>query len=230
MIDRNIVNYASQQLRAGYNINAIRTALLQQGYSQANVNDSINYIFKGGKMAKAKSMNVEYGGFWIRLSAAVWDSLIFGIPLWILNLLLIFATGMQSSVYIVSLAFIALTVYFEGAKGGTPGKLIIGLRIRNEKGGFIGIPMAILRYLGKILSGIILGIGYLMIAFTEKKQGLHDKIAGSFVIKENVRKGWYVAGLVIGVLLVVGAIAMLFAGLFLMRSMFGAGGKLGLMV
>ena len=95
---------------------------------------------------------------------------------------LVFATGISSLVYIVELGVIVLTVYLDGIKGGTPGKLILGLRIVNDKGNYIGIPMAILRYIGKILSAVILGIGYIMIAFTEKKQGLHDKIAKTYVI------------------------------------------------
>ena len=74
-------------------------------------------------------------------------------------------------------------MYLDGIKGGTPGKLILGMRIVNEEGNYIGIPMAILRYIGKLLSGVILGMGYLMIAFTDKKQGLHDKIAKTFVVK-----------------------------------------------
>ena len=85
--------------------------------------------------------------------------------------------------YLVSLAMLLLIVYMDGIKGGTPGKLILGMRIVNEKGEYIGIPMAILRYIGKILSGMILCIGYFMIAWDKKKQGLHDNIAQTYVIK-----------------------------------------------
>ena len=124
-----------------------------------------------------------YGGFWIRFLAAILDSLIIGIPASLLQLLVTFTTGIQSSVYLLQLAAVILVVYLDGIKGGTPGKLILGLRIVNEKGKFIGIPMAILRYLGKILSSLILGIGYLMIVWDKRKQGLHDKIAKTFVVK-----------------------------------------------
>jgi uncharacterized RDD family membrane protein YckC len=70
----------------------------------------------------------------------------------------------------------------EGVKGGGPGKLILGLRVINEQGNYIGIGGAVLRYVGKILSGITLGIGYIMVAFTQKKRGLHDMIANTYVI------------------------------------------------
>jgi len=126
--------------------------------------------------------NPHYGGFWIRFLATILDFLILGIPAFLVQMGLVFATGISSLVYIVELGVIVLTVYLDGIKGGTPGKLILGLRIVNDKGNYIGIPMAILRYIGKILSAVILGIGYIMIAFTEKKQGLHDKIAKTYVI------------------------------------------------
>lgn len=129
-----------------------------------------------------KVSTTKYAGFWIRLLAAVLDLIIIGVPAFILQFGLVFLIGITSLVYIIDLAVIIFIVYMDGIKGGTPGKLILGLRIVNEKMGFIGIPTAILRYIGKILSGIILGIGYLMIAFTEKKQGLHDKIAKTFVV------------------------------------------------
>ena len=105
-------------------------------------------------MADAK--NPHYGGFWIRFLATILDFLILGIPAFLVQMGMVFATGISSLVYIVELGVIVLTVYLDGIKGGTPGKLILGLRIVNDKGNYIGIPMAILRYIGKIVSGIIL--------------------------------------------------------------------------
>ena len=134
------------------------------------------------KTTKTQVKTFRYGGFWIRFLAMLLDGIIFGIPAAILQLLIIFATGVVELGYLVSLAIVVLTIYLDGTRGGTPGKLVLGLRIVNEQGEIIGIPYAILRYIGKILSGFILGIGYLMIAFTEKKQGLHDMIAKTYVI------------------------------------------------
>lgn len=189
MIDQNLVNYINQQLQNGYNINQIRNALIQQGYNQSTVNDSINSIYnrnqntnKGGNKMVNMS-NPTYGGFWIRFVATILDGLIIGIPVSLLGYGLVFATGIPSMTYLGQLASLILVVYLDGIKGGTPGKLILGMRIVNEQGNYIGIPMAILRYIGKILSAIILGIGYLMIAWDSKKQGLHDKIAKTYVVK-----------------------------------------------
>ncbi len=126
---------------------------------------------------------VEYGGFWIRVAASLLDGVILGLPTTIIGYGLLFATGSFALYNLVLLAYVVLIVYLDGTKGGTPGKLILKLRIVNEQGQFIGIPMAILRYIGKIVATLLLGIGLLMIAFTEKKQGLHDKIAKTYVIK-----------------------------------------------
>lgn len=65
----------------------------------------------------------------------------------------------------------------------TVGKKMLGLKVTDEKGERIGFGKANGRYWSKILSILILFIGFVMVAFTEKKQGLHDKMAGTFVVK-----------------------------------------------
>ncbi len=190
MIDQNIVNYINQQSKAGYDINTIKNALTQQGFNQKDIQDSINQVYnptakpqEGGDKMAINMANPTYKGFWIRFVAAFLDSLIIGIPISIISWGLTLATGILSLNYVVQLAAVVLVVYMDGIKGGTPGKLILGMRIVNEKGEYIGIPMAILRYIGKILSGIILGIGFFMIGWDAKKQGLHDKITKTYVVK-----------------------------------------------
>jgi len=66
----------------------------------------------------------------------------------------------------------------------TLGKIVMGIKVVGENGQRIELPKAILRNLSKILSAFILGIGYIMIIFDERKQGLHDKIADTFVVKQ----------------------------------------------
>ena len=75
-------------------------------------------------------------------------------------------------------------VFFTGYCGQTPGKMAIRVKVIRTDGSEIGYGRAFLREVpGKFLSGLILGIGYLMIAFDAQKQGLHDKIADTYVIK-----------------------------------------------
>lgn len=66
----------------------------------------------------------------------------------------------------------------------TVGKLALGIKVTDMDGNKISFLRATGRYFGKIVSRIILGIGYFMAGFTEKKQALHDMMAGCLVIKK----------------------------------------------
>lgn len=65
---------------------------------------------------------------------------------------------------------------------GTVGKKALGLRVTDLDGHRISFARATGRYFGTILSSMICFIGYLMVAFTEKKQALHDMLAGTLVL------------------------------------------------
>jgi uncharacterized RDD family membrane protein YckC len=65
----------------------------------------------------------------------------------------------------------------------TIGKKLLGIKVGDSEGKRILIEKAILRLLGKLISGQILGIGYLMAFFTKRKQALHDFLAGTFVFE-----------------------------------------------
>lgn len=65
----------------------------------------------------------------------------------------------------------------------TLGKMALGIVVTDLNGDKIGFGRATGRYFAKILSGLILFIGFIMVAFTQKKQGLHDMIAGTLVVK-----------------------------------------------
>jgi len=74
--------------------------------------------------------------------------------------------------------------FFESnEKQATPGKMAMGLRVTNMNGGRLSFLHALGRNAAKIISQLILMIGYIMAAFTSKKQALHDMIAKTFVIK-----------------------------------------------
>lgn len=64
----------------------------------------------------------------------------------------------------------------------TPGKMVLKMIVTNYEFKRIGFGQANVRYWGKLVSSLILGIGFLMVAFTEKKQALHDQFAGALVI------------------------------------------------
>jgi uncharacterized RDD family membrane protein YckC len=68
---------------------------------------------------------------------------------------------------------------------GTLGKMALGLTVTDLEGRQISFGRATGRYFSKIITGFIpLGIGYAMAGFTEKKQALHDIIAGCLVLRK----------------------------------------------
>jgi uncharacterized RDD family membrane protein YckC len=79
--------------------------------------------------------------------------------------------------------FLYETLFTSSSMQGTLGKKVCGLKVTDLNGARISFGKAAGRYFAKILSGIILGIGFIMVAFTERKQGLHDMIVGTYVVK-----------------------------------------------
>ena len=77
-------------------------------------------------------------------------------------------------------------VYFWSVKGATPGKELLDLRVVMDDGSSpVPLANASVRALGYLLSAASLGIGFLMVAFSGR--GLHDRIAGTRVVKESRR-------------------------------------------
>ena len=67
---------------------------------------------------------------------------------------------------------------------GTLGKMAVQIKVTDLDGNRISFGRATGRHFGKILSGILLLAGFIMVAFTEKKQGLHDIMAGCLVVRK----------------------------------------------
>ena len=132
----------------------------------------------------------SYGGFWIRLAAYIIDVIIVGIPVAILRFALNPSDPSSGHPILVFVLTIAIEIaYFAGFWSSdfqaTLGQKICGLRVVSASDfGKISFGRAIGRFFAMILSGLIFCIGVLMIAFTERKQGLHDMIASTYVIKE----------------------------------------------
>jgi len=75
-------------------------------------------------------------------------------------------------------------VYFWGVQGATPGKHVLGLVVVDSEGRApIGVAAAILRLLGYGVSGLLFGIGFLLVPLTGR--GLHDRIAGTLVVQRD---------------------------------------------
>jgi uncharacterized RDD family membrane protein YckC len=121
-----------------------------------------------------------YAGFWKRLAAFIIDYLIIGAAT--------FALIFVSMGFLYPAAIVAGWLYFalmeSSEKQATLGKMALGIIVTDMEGERISFGRATGRYFGKILSAIILYIGHIMIAFTEKKQGLHDMLANTLVVNK----------------------------------------------
>ena len=76
-------------------------------------------------------------------------------------------------------------IYYIGfwkSEGQTFGKQMLGIRVIQTKGGSLGWGKAFLRYIGYIISGVLASLGFLWIVFDGRRQGWHDKIAGTLVV------------------------------------------------
>ena len=90
--------------------------------------------------------------------------------------------GQIIMVLYVIIFFIYSVLMESSSKQGTLGKMIMKIKVVNSSGNKLSILNALGRQLGKIVSGLIVGIGYIMILFTKNKQGLHDKFAKTYVV------------------------------------------------
>jgi uncharacterized RDD family membrane protein YckC len=120
-----------------------------------------------------------YAGFWIRVVAALIDAVILLIPGFLLNFLTPVIGWIASMVvYWLYVALLESSVY-----QATVGKMALGLKVTDMQGARISFGRATVRYFSQILCGLTLGIGYIVVGFTQKKQGLHDFIAQTLVFK-----------------------------------------------
>ena len=142
----------------------------------------------------------EPAGFWIRFAAYLIDSIIISVLMgiiWVPTTFLTMRSAMSESgpgplaailpflAFLLSMAAsLGYVLWFWATKGATPGKKMLGLRIVREDGEEpLGWGTAFMRLVGYMVSGFILNIGFLMIAFNPDKMGLHDKIAKTRVLK-----------------------------------------------
>lgn len=141
----------------------------------------------------------EYAGFWMRLGAYLID----GIILAIINYAIYFIPGFvyfaitgelgsnkpvpgAFAVVILVLCLIisiAYPVCFWRWRGQTPGKMAVGIKLIRTNDSPVGWGAAAMRFLGYIICWVTFGLLFLWIAFDSRKRGIHDRIAGTCVIK-----------------------------------------------
>jgi uncharacterized RDD family membrane protein YckC len=138
----------------------------------------------------------RYGGFWRRFWACMLDGIVLGFASMLVYGAGIAVVGFLSpgiedpakTLLIPQLVANMLIkafyfIYFHALTGQTVGKLALGLKVVKREGDPIGFGRATVRYFGSFISLLFAGLGFAWIAFDARKQGWHDKMAGSFVVR-----------------------------------------------
>lgn len=161
---------------------------------------------------RPETKRYHYGGFWIRYLAFLIDQLVIGVVLFVFVMIGLFLnagsimalsnlTDLEDAdpeiimsvilpwILIGLIATVAQWLYYalmeSSASRGTLGKMALGLQVIGRDGGTISFARATGRYFSKIVSKFILYIGFFMIGFTQKKQGLHDIMCDTFVVYQR---------------------------------------------
>jgi uncharacterized RDD family membrane protein YckC len=170
-----------------------------------------------------------YAGFWLRLAAAFVDGLVL-IPVWFVgSLISSFAqmgahAAQTNGAVSFSASFLPWVIYILGAwvyyalmessrPQGTLGKMAVGIVVTDLEGSPLSFGRASARYWAKGLSIVICYVGFLIAAFTQRKQALHDLVAGTLVLRKSPSpQGAAQGGMEVGVLLgiVGGMVGILF--------------------
>ena len=146
----------------------------------------------------------QFGGFWRRSLAYMVDKFILylislilflvglsamglgGVSLWSIAMTgdLPRGTGLFMAIYLVTASLMDMIyfIWFHGTVGRTLGKRFFGLRVIRVSGEKMTLGIAFLRWVGSLISGIFFFLGFIWIAFDNRKQGWHDKIAATLVV------------------------------------------------
>ncbi len=148
----------------------------------------------------------KFAGFWRRFVAYMIDGFIVSVVFVILVIVAVLAyfagamagdshawiAGLTNPEHLAALTAwiwlfsilikIAYFTYFHGSTGRTPGKMLLNLQVVSAAGTPVSFGSAFLRSVGYLISTLVFCLGYIWVAFDKKKQGWHDKIAGTVVI------------------------------------------------
>jgi uncharacterized RDD family membrane protein YckC len=204
MTNQQIIDFIKLQLQKGINKEIITKELLDNGWTVQDIEEA----FTAAKISIPNPVNsqssftseivsgpqIKYAGFWVRLGACFVDFFIVLFFLGIIDFIInaTFSDSILKSIIILTSNTLIIWGYFifmTHRYQATFGKKVVGIKVFSDKKENLKLSQVILREtIGKILSEIILFFGYIMIGFTEKKQGLHDKIANTVVMYTNPNK------------------------------------------
>jgi uncharacterized RDD family membrane protein YckC len=135
----------------------------------------------------ASAVTGTKAGFWIRFVAILIDSILVGIVNTAIAAVFSLSTTGRSGLQ--TLLGIIYYVYFWSNSsiwpGQTVGNKLLNIRVVRTDGSDLTIGQAIIRYIGLVISVLVIFIGVIWAAFDPNKQGWHDKIADTYVVKTN---------------------------------------------
>jgi uncharacterized RDD family membrane protein YckC len=174
-----------------------------------------------------------HAGFWRRSAALMLDMLVLAIPLLAIRYAFFLANSELLGTIVV---IVGLWLYFALLEStdmqATIGKRVMDLKVTDDHGARIGFGRATGRHFGKIVSGLILYIGYMLAGWTARKQALHDMMASCCVVFRNVEPGqplptvrapmpWY--GWALNALPFLAVLGAILGGVSLVRALGGLG-------
>jgi uncharacterized RDD family membrane protein YckC len=165
-----------------------------------------NYVQKLREGAAPVAAMV-YAGFWIRVVGWLVDAIILGVVGGIVQVTLMGSMitfpqpqpgtvpdisvigpmlGRLGLASLINMGIAACyEAFFIANLSATPGKMVIGVKVVRPDGSRVDLGRAFGRYFAKLLSGLILCIGFIMVGFDSQKRGLHDMICDTRVVKSR---------------------------------------------
>lgn len=154
--------------------------------------ETMPVVVAPGSVGAPAPAAVRYGGFWRRFGAFWID----GVLLWLAGSLLQVGMGVDlfernfadprtllSNVLSMGMGWLYCALLESSPRQATLGQMVVGIRVTDLALRRVSFARATGRHFGQIISAVTLFMGYLMIALTEKKQGLHDMLSGCLVVR-----------------------------------------------
>ncbi len=167
---------------------ALRTTGVQSGAGAVPIGGTATATSTATIYGTPMPTMVEYAGFWRRFAASIIDGIVLGAVGGVAGVIIALGlmTGAAGTLALYPLIIVGGWLYFalmeSSSKQGTLGKMALRIIVTDMNGNRISFGRASGRFFAKWLSGVIIYIGYLMIAWTDQKQGLHDMVAGTLVV------------------------------------------------
>lgn len=216
MVNQELLAYIKQNNQQGFSREQTTNALTEIGWSLADVNEGFATVELGSvppqqnhyeasqvTSTPAVTTRDQYAGFWLRVVASLLDFAVINLITILIGFVYVtfFAKNSLGLPILPSLISIALWVvyfpYMESRSGATFGKSIVGIQVQRSSGQLVKFPRSLGRNLATFISAAILGIGFIMAAFTAKKQCLHDIMTDCVVVQVKKKNVFFITALAI---------------------------------